>query len=327
MGSTAFYLAKPSEHLEESIKTCTSAIERGMMVDTAWIYQSQEPGALTNEEVVGKAVDSLIAKGMKREDMKIATKFGITFGPAGLGFNSSPENIESQLNDSLKRLGDNVKYIDLYYQHRVDPAVPMETVANKLKELVAAGKIKAVGLSEASPEEIRKVHAIVPVTAVQVEFSLSNREAVLSKLVPVCKELGVAIVCYSPLGRGILAGKFKKNGGFDEGDWRKTQPRFSEENLATNISAADKLATIAHRLGATSGQLALAYLLKKGQQVGVTVVPIPGTKSTSRLEENAGAVALADKLTDDVIAELEASVPEFVGDRYSSGFGTWETRL
>jgi aryl-alcohol dehydrogenase-like predicted oxidoreductase len=269
------------------------------------VYQS--PKGDTNEELVGKA----IAK-HGRDKFVIATKFGIVLKDGGLAFDSSPANIRAQLADSLKRLG--TDYIDLYYQHRQDPATPIEVVAATLKELVAEGKIRYVGYSEITPDELRRAHAIHPVTAIQQEWSLSTRD--LEKaLVPTARELGVAIVAYSPLGRGLLAQRFTKASELEDGDWRKagSVPRFSGEHLTKNADAAARLAAIARRLGVPPAQLALAWVHSRGEDV----FPIPGTKSAARLEENAGAVALAGRLTKEQIAEIEAAVPEAEGPRYA----------
>jgi len=275
------------------------------------VYQS--PKGDTNEELVGKA----IAK-HGRDKFIVATKFGIVMKDGGLGYDASPANIRAQLADSLKRLG--TDYIDLYYQHRQDPATPIEVVAATLKELVAEGKIRYVGYSEVTPAELRRAHAIHPVTAIQQEWSLSTRD--LEKaLVPTARELGVAIVAYSPLGRGLLAQRFTKTSELEDGDWRKagSVPRFSGEHLTKNADAAARLAAIATRLGVPPAQLALAWVHSRGEDV----FPIPGTKSAARLEENAGAVALAGRLTKEQIAEIEAAVPEAEGPRYAGASEGW----
>lgn len=317
MGVSAFYYNTPEDEAS-GLAAMDKAVELShpspAFIDTAWIYQA--PDGRTNEAVVAKA----IAK-HGRDKFIIATKFGIKFDPAtGLSFDSSPENIKAQLADSLARLG--TDYIDLYYQHRVDPATPMETVAGVFKELHAAGKIKYAGLSECTPAELRRAHAVFPITAVQAEWSLQTRDLEApGTLLDTCKELGVGIVAYSPLGRGLLSATFTKREDLQPSDWRLTQPRFSEEAFARNAAKAAKLQELAARKGCTPAQLALAWLLSKWDGV----VPIPGTKSAARVAENFGAVRLA--LSAAEVAEIEASVPEASEERYSGMYGTWTSRL
>lgn len=233
----------------------------------------------------------------------------------GLTTSGKSEFIRQQLSDSLQRLG--IECIDLYYQHRMDPATPIEETMNTLKELIAEGKIKYIGLSECTPEELRLAHSIHPVSAIQIEWSLQTRD-VESALVPTARELGIGIVAYSPLGRGLLTGKIAD--ALVENDWRLTQPRFSGENLGENMKSVEPIYAMAADKGVTPAQLALAWLYAQGNDV----FPIPGTKSVTRLEENAGAVSIA--LTPSEIETLQ-SIPEGTGDRYDEMFGTFNQRL
>jgi aryl-alcohol dehydrogenase-like predicted oxidoreductase len=310
MGMTAFYGSPASE--EESLATIGRGLELGLnFLDTAWIYQDFESGA-TNEALVGKA----LAK-FGREKFVLATKFGIKVGASGIATDSSRETIRAQLEQSLQRL--NTPYIDLYYQHRPDPNTPIEDVVRSLKELVDEGKIKYIGLSECTPDELRRAHAIHPVTAIQMEWSLQTRD-IEAQVVPTARELGVAIVAYSPLGRGFLSRTFKKVDDLDEKDWRRRQPRF-KEHFDANEKAAAKLEELAAKHKCTPAQLALAWVHGRGDDV----FPIPGTRRATRLEENIGALKI--KLSPEECAELEAAVPEASGDRYEGMQGTFNTRL
>lgn len=273
----------------------------------------QHPTGAKNEELVGKS----IAK-HGRDKFVIATKFGIDFSKAN-PYDASPESIRKQLGESLIRLG--TSYIDLYYQHRQDPATPIETVMQTLKELVAEGKIRYVGLSEVTADELRRAHAVFPVTAIQMEWSLQTRD-LEATVVPAARELGVGIVAYSPLGRGLLSTRFTSKESFEEGDWRSKLPRVTGDNMTKNAEATHRLAAIAARHGVTAAQLALAWVHARGRDV----FPIPGTKSPGRLVENAAAVTLALKLTDEDWAEVEAAVPEASGERYEGMGGTWNSR-
>lgn len=303
MGMTAFY-GTSSE--EASLATIDRALELGLnFLDTAFIYCNSK--GESNEELIAKA----IAK-HGRDKLIIATKFGIDFSRPSNPFDSSPEAIRSQLATSLKRLG--TDYVDLYYQHRADPSTPVETVMKTLKELHAEGKIRYAGLSECSSDELRRAHAVFPVSAIQMEWSLQSRD-LEATIIPTARELGVGIVAYSPLGRGLLTGAISSVESLDPTDWRRNIPRFQPDTIAANAKAAENLAAIAARKGCTPGQLALAWVQSRGKDV----VPIPGTRSAKRLEENIGAVAIADALTPAEIAEIEAAVPEVKGDRYDEG--------
>lgn len=247
----------------------------------------------------------------------IATKFGIL---PNFQVSGKREDIISQLTDSLARLGTN--YIDLYYMHRMDPSTPIEETMMVLKSLVEEGKIKYIGLSECSPTDLRRACSVFPVTAIQIEWSLQTRGAEKS-IVKVARELGVGIVCYSPLGRGFLSKSFTSVDELDKDDWRRTQPRFKEGVLESNVPL--DFFSIAERKGCTPAQLALAWLLKQGDDV----FPIPGTKQSQRVVENAGALAVAETLTAADLEEIEKSVPEPVGERYDSSSmnATHENRL
>ncbi|CAK4681461.1 hypothetical protein LEN26_006979 [Aphanomyces euteiches] len=290
---------------EESLRTISKALELGInMLDTAWLYQSFGAGGggnFTNEELLGKAI-----KQHGREKFVIATKFGIVAGPNGLGVSGKEADIRSQLADSLQRL--DVDYIDLYYMHRMDPDTPIEETMAVLKALVQEGKIKYVGLSECTPEELRRAHAVHPVTAIQMEWSLQSRD-LEDAVVPVARELGVGIVAYSPLGRGFLADidTFDK---LDANDWRHGLPRYSGEKLAESKAKVARFFEIATAKGCTPAQLALAWVHAQGHDV----FPIPGTKSSNRVAENAQAVAIQLKPED--IKEIAAAGASIDGPRY-----------
>ncbi len=307
MGMTAFYGSFDRKaHEEESLKTIATALKMGVtLFDTAWVYQSFGADGKensTNEEIVGKAIAI-----HGREKFIIATKFGIAFDQQGTRIISGSEaTIRSQLNDSLTRLG--TSYIDLYYQHRMDPDTPIEETMRVLKSLVEEGKIKYIGLSECTPSELRRAHAIHPISAIQMEWSLQSR-SIEEQVVPTARELGVGIVAYSPLGRGLLSGTITSVDQLDEKDFRRTNPRFKDENFAANVPKAS-FADLAAKKGCTPAQLALAWLHAQGDDV----FPIPGTKTSTRLVENASASFI--KLTPDEIAEIEVAVPRGVGDRY-----------
>ncbi len=287
---------------EAGIKTIHRALELGItFLDTAEVY-----GPLVNEELVGRAVAG------RRDQFEIATKFGFVINPDSPHDrrpDGRPENVRRACEGSLRRLG--VDHIDLYYQHRVDPKVPIEETVGAMGQLVQEGKVRYLGLSEASAQTIRRAHATHPITAVQNEYSLWTRdpeEQVLDTL----RELGIGLVAYSPLGRGFLTGQIRSLADLPEGDWRRGNPRFQEEALRENLRLADLVAELAAKRQATPAQLALAWVLAKGQDI----VPIPGTKSPKRLEENAGADAL--KLSAAEVEELDRAVsPEAVrGARY-----------
>jgi aryl-alcohol dehydrogenase-like predicted oxidoreductase len=284
----------------ESIATIHRAIELGVtFFDTAEAY-----GPFTNEELVGRAVAD------RRDEVTIATKFGIVpdaDDPSKEAVDGSPANVRRSIEGSLERLG--TDHVDLYYQHRIDPDVPTEETIGALSELVAEGKVRHIGLSEASPGTIRRAHATHPLAAVQTEYSLWTRE-VEDEVLPTLRDLGIGLVAYSPLGRGFLSGRFRSPDDLDADDWRRTQPRFSAENAERNRALADKVAEIAEEKDVTPAQLALAWVLSRGDDV----VPIPGTKRRTYLEQNAAAVDV--ELAGDDLARLDAELPEAAGERY-----------
>ncbi|MET0592143.1 MAG: aldo/keto reductase [Polyangiaceae bacterium] len=283
----------------QAISLIRAAFERGVtFFDTAEAY-----GPLTNEELVGEALAPM------REKVVIATKFGFRDGKPGAGVDSRPARIRTVAEESLKRLRTN--YIDLLYQHRVDPDVPMEDVAGTVKDLIGEGKVRHFGLSEAGSQSIRRAHAVHPVAALQSEYSLWWREPEKDVL-PVCEELGIGFVPFSPLGRGFLTGKIDANTSFEKGDFRSGLPRFSADARKANQALVDRLAAIAAPMKATTAQIALAWLLAQKSWI----VPIPGTTKLHRLEENIGAAAIdltADALR--AIGEALAQI-EVQGDRY-----------
>lgn len=286
---------------KDAISLIKSAIEHGItLFDTAQIY-----GPFTNEEIVGEAVAPF------RSKVVIATKFGFAFkdGKAA-GLSSSPENIRTSVDASLKRL--RTDYIDLLYQHRVDPQVPMEDVAGAVKDLIRVGKVRYFGLSEAGAKNIRKAHDVQPVSAVQSEYSLWWREPE-TKIMPTLRELGIGFVPFSPLGKGFLTGKIDENTKFDKTDFRTTVPRFSEENRAANKKLVELIESIAGRKNATPAQVALAWLLEQEKWI----IPIPGTTKLHRLEENIGSVNVVLSKAD--LSEIESAASEIhiQGHRYS----------
>jgi len=289
----------PSPERPEMIAFLRDAVDNGVtFFDTAEVY-----GPFANEDVVGEALEPV------RDQVVIATKFGFALGEGEHGVTSRPERIRAAVEGSLRRL--RTDHIDLLYQHRVDPDVPIEDVAGTVKELIEAGTVRHFGLSEAGPTTIRNAHAVQPVTALQSEYSLFWREPEESVL-PTLAELGIGFVPFSPLGRGILTGQVTAGSTFGEGDIRATLPRFAPDALAHNLELVGRVTAIADRLGATPGQVALAWLL--AQQPWI--VPIPGTRRLTRLRENLGAADVA--LTADDLADLtEASDSVVVqGDRY-----------
>ncbi len=298
----------PAPDKSETFKVLARAVELGVtFFDTAEVY-----GPYVNEELVGEGLKPF------RDRVVIATKFGFDIAPAEAvqgtsrmrGANSRPEHIRAVAEASLKRLG--VETIDLLYQHRVDPAVPIEEVAGTVRDLIAEGKVKHFGLSEAGADTIRRAHAVQPVAALQSEYSLWTRD-LEAKILPVVRELGIGLVPYSPLGRGFLTGALKSDAGLAQDDFRRTLPRFQGQALAKNLSLVEALTEIAADKGVTPAQLALAWLLAQGPDI----VPIPGTTKISRLEENVGAVDVT--LTADDLAKIAAAVPETAveGARYS----------
>ena len=291
----------PPKDKQEMISLVQAAVERGVtFFDTAEVY-----GPFTNEELVGEALAPM------RERVAIATKFGFKFGPKGeqIGLDSRPEHIKQVADASLKRLRTNV--IDLFYQHRVDPGVPIEDVAGAVKELIHQGKVKHFGLSEPGVQTIRRAHAVQPVTAVQSEYSLWWREPE-AEVLPTLEELGIGFVPFSPLGRGFLTGKMNENTTFDSTDLRNTLPRFTPEALKVNQALIELLGKIAERKKATPAQIALAWLLAQKPWI----VPIPGTTKLKRLEENIGAVAI--ELTPDDLREIDSAASKITvqGARY-----------
>ena len=291
----------PPKDKQEMISLVQAAVERGVtFFDTAEVY-----GPFTNEELVGEALAPM------RERVAIATKFGFKFGPKGeqIGLDSRPEHIKQVADASLKRLRTNV--IDLFYQHRVDPGVPIEDVAGAVKELIHQGKVKDFGLSEPGVQTIRRAHAVQPVTAVQSEYSLWWREPE-AEVLPTLEELGIGFVPFSPLGRGFLTGKINENTTFDSTDLRNTLPRFTPEALKVNQALIELLGKIAERKKATPAQIALAWLLAQKPWI----VPIPGTTKLKRLEENIGAVAI--ELTLDDLREIDSAASKITvqGARY-----------
>ncbi len=295
MGMSHGY-GKPADR-GEMIRLMQAAVERGItLFDTAEVY-----GPYTNEELVGEALSPL------RELVVIATKFG--FGIGGQGLDSRPEHIREVCEASLGRL--RVETIDLFYQHRVDPDVPIEDVAGAVRELVLAGKVKHFGLSEAGAQTIRRAHAVHPVTALQSEYSLWWREPE-KEILPTLEELGIGFVPYSPLGRGFLTGKMAANATFETGDFRTSLPRFQPQALQANQSLVDLLAAIAAGRGATPAQIALAWLLARKPWI----VPIPGTTRLTRLEENLGATSL--QLTPEDLRKIENATASIAvqGERY-----------
>jgi aryl-alcohol dehydrogenase-like predicted oxidoreductase len=292
----------PPKDKQEMISLLRTAVDRGVtFFDTAEVY-----GPFTNEELVGEALAPL------RDRVVIATKFGFKLDPATgkqAGLDSRPEHIKEVAESSLKRLKTNV--IDLYYQHRVDPNVPIEDVAGAVKDLIQQGKVKHFGLSEAGVKTIRRAHAVQPLTALQNEYSLWWRKPE-EEVIPTLEELGIGLVPYSPLGKGFLTGKIDENTTFDKTDFRNSVPRFTPENRKTNQAVVDLLARIAEEKGATPAQIALAWLLAQKPWI----VPIPGTTKLSRLDENIGSLAI--NLTSDDLREINTAASKITieGERY-----------
>jgi aryl-alcohol dehydrogenase-like predicted oxidoreductase len=276
----------------------------GNFLDTAEIY-----GPFTNEELLGKFL-----KGVRRDQVLVATKFGFKFNEkavsANRGVDSSPANVRRACDASLKRLG--IDVIDLFYQHRVDPNVPIEETVGAMAELVTAGKVRALGLSEAGSETLRRAMKVHPIAALQSEYSLWSRQVETNGVLATCRELGITFIPYSPLGRGFLTGAIQKVEDLDETDWRRTHPRFKEEALKANLKLVDTVKQIAGKKGCTPAQLALAWVLAQGQDL----VPIPGTKRVKYLDENMGAINVV--LTDADRREIDERCRDIaiVGERY-----------
>jgi aryl-alcohol dehydrogenase-like predicted oxidoreductase len=300
MGMSEFYGATNDD---EAIATIHRALDLGVnFLDTADMY-----GPFTNERLVGRAIAG------RREGVVVATKFGNERREDGtrIGINGSPDYVRKACDASLQRLG--VDHIDLYYQHRVDRSVPIEQTWGAMKELVTSGKVRHLGISEASPETIRRAHATHPITAVQTEWSLWTRDPEENGVLDIVRELGIGFVAYSPLGRGFLSGEIRTIDDLAENDFRRFHPRFQGENFKKNLELVDRVREIAAEKGITASQLALAWILARGNDV----VPIPGTKRIRYLEENVGALDVS--LSAEDLARIDAATPigSTAGDRYS----------
>jgi aryl-alcohol dehydrogenase-like predicted oxidoreductase len=296
MGMSVAYTGAGSDD-DESIRTIHRALDLGVtLVDTAESY-----GPHTNEELVGRALRG------RRDQVVLATKFGTRSNTGRTGIDGSPENVRLAVEGSLRRLA--TDHIDLYYQHRVDPATPIEDTVGAMAELVAEGKVRHLGLSEAGPSTIRRAHAVHPVTAVQSEYSLWTRDQE-AEVLPVLRELGIGFVPYAPLGRGFLTGAVRSVDGLADNDFRKTNPRFADENLGPNLRIADEVGAVAEEIGCTPAQVALAWLLAQGDQIP----PIPGTRRVSRVEENTAADDI--ELTAAQLQRLD-DLPPAAGDHYN----------
>jgi aryl-alcohol dehydrogenase-like predicted oxidoreductase len=283
---------------DESIRAIHRAVDLGVThIDTAEIY-----GPFHSEELVGRAING------RRDQVVIATKFGlVSHAHGGPGvIDSSPANVRAAVEGSLRRLG--TDHIDLYYQHRVDPNTPVEETVGALAELVAAGKVLHIGLSEASPDTIRRAHTVHPIAALQTEYSLWTRDPE-NEILPLLRKLGIGFVPYSPLGHGLLTGEIRSVDDFADDDWRKTNPRFTGENFTRNLAIVDEVRAIGAEIGATPAQTALAWLLTRGEDVA----PIPGTRRVARVEENTAAETV--ELTPGQIERLNTLTPA-AGERH-----------
>lgn len=305
MGMSVAYAGAGSDD-DESIRTVHRAIDLGVtLIDTAEVY-----GPYVNEELLARALRG------RRDHVVLATKFGLISHTGRDGLDSSPGNIRIAVDGSLQRLA--TDHIDLYYQHRLDRQTPIEETVGALAELVAAGKILHLGLSEVGVDTIRRAHAAHPITAVQSEYSLWTRDQE-DEILPTLRELGIGFVAYSPLGRGFLTGAIRSTRELPDTDYRKTNPRFFDDNFAHNLRCADEVRDISADVGATPAQVALAWLLAKGPDI----VPIPGTKRVARLEENVGADAV--ELTADQLARLDRLTPP-VGGHHAEAQMAWIDR-
>jgi aryl-alcohol dehydrogenase-like predicted oxidoreductase len=298
MGMSAFYGTADED---EARATILRALELGCnFLDTSDMY-----GPHTNERLLGSTIAA------RREDVFLASKFGIKLikddDLVNRMVDGSPRYVREACDASLERLG--TDHIDLYYQHRVDPKTPIEETVGAMAELVVAGKVRYIGLSEASAETIRRAHAVHPITAVQTEYSLWTRD-VEAEILPTLEELGIGLVAYSPLGRGFLSGRFTSTDELEQSDYRRHGPRFTGENLEQNLVLAERVRELAGERGLTPGQLALAWVLRRGEHI----VPIPGTKRVSYLEENLAAADV--RLSDEEAEQIAAALPAVAGDRY-----------
>jgi len=298
MGMSEFY---GTSNDAESIETIHRALDLGVnFLDTADMY-----GPFTNEQLVGRAIRG------RRDSVVIATKFGNERNPDGswVGINGKPEYVRRSVDGSLQRLG--VDHIDLYYQHRVDPSTPIEDTVGAMSELVRAGKVRYLGLSEAAPATIRRAHKVHPISALQTEYSLWSREPE-DEILPAVREMGIGFVAYSPLGRGFLSGKIQSVDDLEPDDYRRHSPRFQGENFAKNLALVKRIEELASRRGVAPSQLALAWLLTRGEDI----VPIPGSRRRAHLEENVAATTI--ELSREELAQIEEAAPAGVtaGDRY-----------